>query len=693
MIKYAPLALVSMLPVILSFIFYYVLTKTSLKNWEYSKQQILIGIGFGLVAIMGTEFGVPLDGLRVNARDAAPVCAGLIFGAPAGVIAGVIGGVERYFAAYWGAGFYTQIACTLGTIFAGLIAAWLRHYIFENKKPGPLYGLAIGAVAEIVHMTMIFITNINDARTGFHFIELCTVPMVTANSCSVAVALFVVAKFGKEKIIRHPEVPKIAETFQKWLLISILLAFTVAFAYTYVLQTRIYQRTTFEVFNKNLNDFKTNIYEKINADKLSEAEKFSLMEELAENRYVGNSGYILMFDRDRHIIPIGETAKINGNIVIDWENLKPHELVYGVVDDKKSYVMMTHVGDWYILAVSPKEQEDFSRNLSIYLMTFVIVIIFSILFVLIYCLIRHFIVDKIHIINDSLARITEGSLNEVINVRSNEEFVSLSDDINNTVETLKRYIKEAETRIDRELEFARQIQYSSLPSIFPPYPQHKEFDIFASMDTAKEVGGDFYDFYFVAQNKIAFIVADVSGKGIPAALFMMRAKAVIKALATTGASVGEICKKANNTLCQGNEHSMFVTAWLGILNIDTGEVSYVNAGHNPPFVLHSDGNGEWLSQKSGKVLGVMEDMDYFVLNYKFAPKDTIYIYTDGVTEGINESEELYGEERLENALKKCSEKSLKELCKYIASDLKTFAGDAEQFDDVTMLALRYNGAQ
>ena len=692
MYKYLPLAMVALLPVLLSAVLYYAYSKP-LAHWSNRKKQLLAGLCFGLVAVFGTEFGVPMDGLKVNVRDAAPLCAGLIFGAHAGIMAGLIGGVERYLAAWWGAGFYTQLACTLGTIFAGILGAWLRHYMFEDKKPGWIYGLAIGAVAEIVHMTMIFLTNMDDARMGFHLISICTIPMVTANACSVMLALLVVGVLGKERIIRRRDVPHIAETFQKWLLISIVLAFGCAFIFTYVLQTRIYQRTTQEVFRQNLVDMMADVTRNLEEKQgmgLS-ADMGRAIASVSENWHVGDNGYMLVCDSEGHLLPTREAQRQEAGLTIDLENLREGELSQGRLEGKDFYIMLQKYGEWRILAVSPKEQEDFSRNLSIYLMTFVIILIFSVLFVLIYCLIRRMIVDNIHSINSSLGRITAGNLDEVVDVRSSEEFISLSDDINNTVATLKQYIDEAAARIDRELEFAREIQYSSLPSVFPPFPQHKEFDIFASMDTAKEVGGDFYDFYFLGPDKLAFLVADVSGKGIPAAMFMMRARAVIKALAETGATVDEIFRDANDTLCQGNERGMFVTAWLGILDIHTGELDYVNGGHTPPYILHPDGSGEWVKKKSGIMLGSLEDVPYAPRHITLSPGDTIYVYTDGVPENANEAGEFFGEERLEKILLAARGLEPVPLCIKVKEELDAFTGGAEQFDDITMLALRYTG--
>ncbi|MBR4377227.1 MAG: serine/threonine-protein phosphatase, partial [Spirochaetia bacterium] len=274
-------------------------------------------------------------------------------------------------------------------------------------------------------------------------------------------------------------------------------------------------------------------------------------------------------------------------------------------------------------------------------------------------------------------------------VRSNSEFASLSDDINMTVDTLKRYIAEAAARIDKELEFARIIQMSALPNTFPPFPGRNEFDIFASMNPAKEVGGDFYDFYLVDENKLAFIIADVSGKGIPAAMFMMTSKTLIKSLATEGNDIATTITAANTKLCEGNEANMFITAFMGCLDLNTGKLQYVSAGHNPPLVKHGDGSFEYLPKSKTIVLAAMEGYPYKAQEMQLEPGDVIYTYTDGVTEATDSSETLYGEPRLKEALNAQRWGSMEELCKGIKKDVDGFVGSAPQFDDITMLAIRW----
>jgi serine phosphatase RsbU (regulator of sigma subunit) len=318
------------------------------------------------------------------------------------------------------------------------------------------------------------------------------------------------------------------------------------------------------------------------------------------------------------------------------------------------------------------------------------ILIYAVLFVFIYLIIKKVVVNKIQDVNSSLAKITSGNLNETINVRSNVEFASLSDDINSTVDTLKHYIAEASARIDKELEFAKNIQSSALPTIFPAFPNKTEFDIFATMTPAKEVGGDFYDFYYVDDNTLAFLIADVSGKGIPAAMFMMTAKTLIKNLAETSISVEEVFTRANDELCKMNDAGMFVTAWMCEINLTTGIMSFVNAGHNPPLVKRGNGDFEYFKVRSGLVLAAMEGIKYHKNEIQLMPGDKVFLYTDGVTEATDANVELFGEDRLLAKINCVKDKDCTSICYEIKNSVDEFVGKAEQFDDITMLAFDLN---
>ena len=241
----------------------------------------------------------------------------------------------------------------------------------------------------------------------------------------------------------------------------------------------------------------------------------------------------------------------------------------------------------------------------------------------------------------------------------------------------------------KELKMATDIQLAALPNVFPPFPDETSFDIWASMDTAKEVGGDFYDFYFTGSDRVLFLVADVSGKGVPAAMFMMRAKALIKSVAQTGKPIGQAFEEANDALCEGNTSNTFVTAWAGELNIRTGHVSYVNAGHNPPIV-RLGGKVEYLRSRPSLVLGAMAGARYRVNELQLEPGDEIYLYTDGIVEQHNAAGELFGDDRLLATVAGC-DKRRDGLLSTVIADVRRHAAGAEQADDCTQLVMRYRG--
>ncbi len=410
----------------------------------------------------------------------------------------------------------------------------------------------------------------------------------------------------------------------------------------------------------------------------------------AVNRHVGQNGYIFIADKDFKVVSTrqGKDKKAEISDININSDVKEGERFIATFYGEEAYCMYQMSEGYYIVGVFPTEEADLTRDLSIYMMVFMEIVIFVGLFILIYFLIKKLVVDNIKSVNKSLDEITGGNLNVTVNVRSNEEFASLSDDINATVDTLKRYIEEAAARIDRELELAKVIQESSLPSVFPPFPEKKELDVFASMTAAKEVGGDFYDFYLLDENHLAFLVADVSGKGITGAMFMMKAKTLIKSFAERGGDAAQILISANNALCEGNEAEMFVTCFMGILDLANGKIEYANAGHNPPLLRRKDGTFEYFKVRAGFVLGGMENIQYRKGEIEFSEGDTIFIYTDGVTEATDAEEKLYGEERLQQILNNTGDKTAQEICCSVKADVDSFVGEAPQFDDITMLCIR-----
>lgn len=794
------LILTGLLPILFAIGFEWAEKKTSFGNLSHKIRQLVIGVSFGLLAVFSTEFSIEIGGAAINVRDAAPLIAGLLFGGPAGIIAGLIGGIERWFASLWGIGVYTRLACTLATIMAGFVAAIVRKFLLDNKKPSWSYGLAIGVTVEILHMLLVFVTNMSDLHYAFSLVQKCAGIMITANGIVVMLASLVVSLHSKKKMEKTAEVKKIAQTFQLWLMICVSIAFIVTCVFSYSIQNRLAEANTDEllqlniqdVYNdildasdENLIDLTYEIAEQVsrNTDRdilctlavMYDVAEINIIDEngiitvstyqdfinydmadgeqsayflpllsgtkelaqdyqptsfdsgisrkyagvaldgggfvqvgydakrfqadidehvvsAAKNRHIGQNGCMIICDENWKIVSDrdgheGENLQ-NTGIWIDTEEMLENTKFIAEVYGVSSYCMYTTAEGYYIISVLPVTEALFSRNVAIYLIVFMEILVFAVVFAFIYVLIKKLVVDNIQKINETLAEITDGNLDVTVDVRGNEEFASLSDDINATVITLKRYIAEAAERIDAELEFAKSIQHSSLPSVFPPYPNRKDFDIFASMNTAKEVGGDFYDFYLLNENQLAFLVADVSGKGIPAAMFMMKAKTIIKDLTESGMDVAQVFTDANDKLCEGNDANMFVTAWMGILDLSTGHLTYANAGHNPPVIKRKNGSFEYHKSSPDFVLGGMEGIPYHKQELCLEPGDVIYLFTDGVTESQDKEYELFGEERLLRCLNGEDFTNMECLCKKVAEALEQFVGDAEQFDDITMLALR-----
>lgn len=292
----------------------------------------------------------------------------------------------------------------------------------------------------------------------------------------------------------------------------------------------------------------------------------------------------------------------------------------------------------------------------------------------------------------------EGEISSSISaltVRSHDELGLLCDALKQMEHNLLGYIENLKSvtaereRIGAELDVATHIQKSMLPCIFPAFPERKEFDIYATMDPAKEVGGDFYDFFMVDEHHLAIVMADVSGKGVPAALFMVIGKTLIKDHTVPGKDLGEVFKEVNRLLCESNSEGLFITAFEGVLDLVTGEFRFVNAGHEMPFLYRAGGEFQPEKVRPGFVLAGMEQTRYRAGSIMLGVGDKVFQYTDGVTEATNGGNELYGMERLKSVLNANREKSPAEILPQVKQDIDDFVGAAPQFDDITMLCLEY----
>lgn len=428
-------------------------------------------------------------------------------------------------------------------------------------------------------------------------------------------------------------------------------------------------------------------------ERLEEAEKLADIRNISDGFRIGKSGSIIIIKNDEIVSSgIDSTNEfINKKQEIIKHSKNFHKSFKIKLNGIKYVCLSDDWQDYIILGILPESEMYLSRNSVVKSLITVNFILFTVIFILIVILLQRVVISGIYKVNKSLNKITNGDLEEKVEVKNSKEFEMLSEGINTTVDALKLAIDAATKRLDEELELAKSIQHSALPNIFPPYPDHNEFEIYATMDTAKEVGGDFYDFFFIDPNHFAFLVADVSGKGIPAALFMMTSKTIIKNLAKTGLSPEQIITKTNKQIYKTNEQGFFVTLFLCILELSTGKLVCVNAGHNPPLIKLANGKFEYFNCKPDLVIGAMSDTIYTSCETQLNPSDSIFLYTDGITEALNKNQEFYGEERLANKLNSIIDVSVENILAEVRSDVEAFSNETSQADDITMLVFKYKG--
>ena len=794
--QYLYLTLVALAPVVLSIVFFLLDKYTKFKNLKYIVKQIIYGVAFGGLAILGTECGIPISGAQINCRDASVLTAGLLLGGPAGMIAGVIGGVERFVSVYWGVSSFTQIACSVSTVLAGAYAWLIRRFMLEERRPGIFFAFCAAVVMEVFHMAMIFFTNFSAQTQAMEVVRAATLPMVLGNGLSVAVSTLVMTLLNKEKLFTKVKDTKTSKIVQQWLLLTVVVGFIASGVFVYSFQTSLAKSEAKESLNLAISDTEADIKDRSDANILAICQdvasdltagydvdliadrrdvtdihvvngkgiiikstdlsligwdmhnsdqsaeflclldgktttyvqaygpigsneeiyrKFAgvtyddgfvqvgydgdrLQRDIAEqvtnvtkNRHVGKEGCVLVLDQNKQIVSGPDSFAKEGPLQSSKETFTISEAFKVTVKGTEYYCCYAISEGYYIVSLLPVEEAMADRNISLYLSTFMEVIVFAIVFALVYALIERTVVKQLKYVNKTLYAISNGDLSLEVDVRGSQEMSYLSNDINRTVDSMKKLISEANQRIDDELEFAKQIQFSSLPVITEKVSKRQEFDIYASMKTAKEVGGDFYDFYG-NDEKFNIMIADVSGKGIPAAMFMMRAKADLRTMTEADYPLDEVFTSANKALCDRNDAGMFVTAWQGNIDLETGVLTFVNGGHNPPLIRRaSTGKFEYLKSKAGFILGGMDGFKYHSNQLQLEPGDIIFLYTDGITEAVNNELSLYGEERLLSLLNNMEVQDMKDLCLKVEKDIDEFASGAKQADDITMLAFQYKG--
>lgn len=646
--------------------------------------KIAIGVIYGGFCVFSTHLGVDYTDMVLNVRDMGPMAAGLFFDPVSGIIAGLIGGIERYIAGtYFGFGEFTRIACSLSTCLAGFFAAFINKVILKGKKPSVELAFFMGALIEVFHMYVVFLTHSNDIESAFNVVSTCALPMIIFSGVGLSAAALLINLGSGENI--NPFKPKpmeevpVIRIFQRMLLGVIALVLLVSFGFNYYLQTQSAKQDAIREFKVAEEDIGAT-YEMLKTRENAVARMVT---------HIGYGGTFTIADSSGKVIA-GEDFRGGSSVKDVIDSNEPGKVFTARSADIDFLCQLTDLGDGVkLLIMLPKDNVYEARDIHAYETLLADVLLFAVIFLLISGLVRTLVINNLLRVNRSLHRITEGDLEERVDVYTSSEFSVLSDDINTMVDSLKGYIADAENRIEKELQLARRIQDSALPKNFDF--RHSGFEVFATMNPAREVGGDFYDIFFVGIDKIALVIADVSDKGIPAAMFMMQSKMALRGLAETGTELNDVFEKVNNELCEGNDTDMFVTVWMGIIDLKRGTVRCINAGHEYPTIMRAGGEYELFKDKHMPPLGALENLTFKDYTFNIEPGDCLFVYTDGVPEALNNQTEQFGTERMLAALNKGKDGSMTELLSGVKTDLDEFVGDAKQFDDITMLGFRYNG--
>lgn len=427
---------------------------------------------------------------------------------------------------------------------------------------------------------------------------------------------------------------------------------------------------------------------------------------------VGREGYAFIVDKEGDIVA-SPYVKLEQT---EFENIRNDESIYKPIADKilRGFTDIDLIGDNVYCAYAPVTEANWKLCIRVPQSLIIapakaieknirnIIIIFIISFFAISIIVAIItgkfsskITTPLLSLKKDVEEMSSGNLDKQAVVYANDEISDLAHAFNSMTASLKKYISDLTSvtaekeRIGAELNVATQIQLSMLPSTFPAFPNDKRFDIHASMTPAKEVGGDFYDFFMIDDKHLAMVVADVSGKGVPAALFMVIGKTLIKDHSVDKKDLGSVFEKVNNLLCESNSEGLFITAFEAVIDLETGHVTYVNAGHEMPFIYRRGKDFNAFEMKAAFVLAGMEGMKYKAGEFSLEHGDKIFQYTDGVTEATNVQNELYGMERLKNILDANVDKKPEEILKAVKADIDKFVGEAPQFDDITMLGFEY----
>lgn len=681
-------------------VLYVILTVVLWRFWHRQTDhsvlmKLLVGLFYGICSVISNHISINYGDMLLNVRDIGPLAAGLFFGPLPGILSGLIGGLERFIIGeYFGIGSFTRVACSLSTCLAGFFSSAVYKWGYKGKRPSVPHSFFIGAVMEVFHMYAVLITHRDDMASAYAVVKVCSLPMIIFTGLGMAACSGIILYFSEQKDPIYPWTPRektpVHVRFQRWLFAVTIALFVLSTILANSFQAQANYQNTVAMLKLERSILQRRFEHGLSVDEL--------MSQMDEDYFTSGIECYRIDIKNASIAAWGDIDsphRLEPDAMSEVV-LKAGKEVYRSVVNYSGltacFCASLRMNDqYYLLLCVPVSvlNENMDRAYENLLSE---IIILTALYMLIAGLVNTIVVRNLSRVNESLRRITDGDLEEVVEVRESSEFAELSKDINQTVTTLRGYIDAEKKRMEKDLKLAATIQESALPKVFT-FPGHHEFEIYALMNPAKQVGGDFYDFFFIDHERLALVIADVSGKSVPAALFMMRAKTSIKNYARSGNSPAEVFYHVNNTLCEGNEAEMFVTAWIGIVNLSDGSVQCANAGHEYPMLMRAGGEYEMLTDKHSLPLAAMENAKMKEYELKLQPGDQLLVYTDGIPEAINEKEEAYGTDRLLKRANEVRKLDQKLILDNILRDVQLFAGSAEQFDDITMIGFTFLGPE
>ena len=565
-----------------------------------------------------------------------------------------------------------------------IIACFVLAFVFSYGTRGLMYLIVTPGGAEYGYAAMIE-RYLASLAAPLVFLEGVLNGIILSTACVVTVVSDANRQSGAWK-------SGLGSAFTRWLLLAMLAVFLVSSSASFCTETLNATAQAEEQIVSELEYLQQQVGERAETDAPVKTIAEGYRTALGGTVVVVHNGTIVS-SNDPDEVGKNATEFLSSTDVDNYDflvGLASQNLLTGYDEKEREFSgIRALVGDQYtIIETAPLSAMYKARTSTLMYNAGYLLLMLAVVFILARLMLRRIVVEPIHRTNATLGRITAGELSRRVEERNVIEFDELSTGINTTVSALKDTIAEVEQRNAQDMTAAKAIQESALPRAFPPFPEIEHFDIYASMKTAREVGGDFYDFFLIGENKLAFLIADVAGKGIPAALFMMAAKTQLKTYLEADIPVNEAVDSANHQLCLGNDAGMFVTAWVAVLDYANGTIEYVNAGHNPPM-LHHGGQWEWVRNVSGMPLGLFDGIPYDRFEYQMEPGDTLYLYTDGVTEAMDIDGNLFGEERLVKTLLRYTGMNARSISVGVRRAITDFTLDAAQSDDITMVTMRY----